>query len=178
MYKMLIASAAIFGLSMVAATAQTAAPVSNTLDLGPAIHQIFTYVNIMVPIAVIMLVGWLGNKFGVGALTSNTMLHNSLERAIQYGLNAVEGAVEGKSMSVPIASDVLRHALEYAVQYVPQLLAGHNLDPGSVVKLLMGHLPTVEGAISADEVNSIVAAAISSGVVKIPATIVTSPAPP
>jgi hypothetical protein len=42
-----------------------------------------------------------------------------LQQAIDYGVNAVEGATKGQVLSVSVANPVLRQALDYAVTHGP-----------------------------------------------------------
>jgi hypothetical protein len=44
-------------------------------------------------------------------------------RAVDFAIAAVEGALHGQSVSVPVANEILRKALEYAVQGAPVLAA-------------------------------------------------------
>lgn len=69
-----------------------------------------------------------------------------LQRAVDYGLNAVVGAARGQQLPVNVGSEVLAHALGYAVQQGPakllawaggtealrdMILARMNLDPNA-----------------------------------------------
>jgi len=45
-----------------------------------------------------------------------------LERSISYGINSVADASHDKKLTVPIANDVLREAVQYAVDNAPRLV--------------------------------------------------------
>jgi len=45
-----------------------------------------------------------------------------VQRAVDYGLSATAGAVAGKQLSVPVTSEVLEAAAEYAVAHAPGLV--------------------------------------------------------
>lgn len=45
-----------------------------------------------------------------------------LQRAVDYGINAVAGAAKGQQLTVPVGSEVLAHALGYAIQQGPTKL--------------------------------------------------------
>lgn len=52
-----------------------------------------------------------------------------LERAITYGINAVEGAVKDRALTLDVGHQVAQQAMEYAIEHGPTLLramGGHT----------------------------------------------------
>ena len=68
-----------------------------------------------------------------------------LSNAINYGINSVAQATQDKSLSAPVANDVLRSALQYAVDNAPNLV---KLAGGAdlIVQKIIARLNLEEGA--------------------------------
>lgn len=44
-----------------------------------------------------------------------------LDKALEYGHNAVKGAVQGETLTVPVGNKVLAHAVQYFIESAPKL---------------------------------------------------------
>lgn len=90
------------------------------------------------------------------AIFGNARVELLLNNAIGYGLNAVAGAVKGKTLEVDVGNKVLAQALQYAVDNAPAWLQSWAGGPEGLAKKIWARLNLGEGA---DE--SAVAAAVA-----------------
>lgn len=68
-----------------------------------------------------------------------------LEKAINYGVNATAGAVQGKTMKVAVGNEVLERAFEYALRHAPGVVA--NLGGSTMLReKIMARLDLDESA--------------------------------
>lgn len=56
------------------------------------------------------------------AILQTFRVEQLLDRAIHFGVNAVAGATHGRTLTVPVASQVLETAMDYAVTQAPTLV--------------------------------------------------------
>lgn len=80
------------------------------------------------------------------AIFGNARVELLLNNAIGYGLNAVEGAVKGKTLQVDVGNEVLAKALQYAVDNAPGWLQSWAGGPEGLAKKIWGRLNLGEGA--------------------------------
>jgi hypothetical protein len=80
------------------------------------------------------------------AIFGNARVELLLNNAISYGLNAVQGAVKDKTLSVDVGNEVLAKALQYAVDNAPGWLQTWAGGPEWLAKKIWGRLNLGEGA--------------------------------
>lgn len=69
-----------------------------------------------------------------------------VSKAIEYGINAVAGAVKGKSLDVPIANQVIREALDYVVKQAPGWLVSWVGGEDGLRRMIVARLAIAEDA--------------------------------
>lgn len=97
---------------------------------------------------------WLVSKY-VPSLAQSFLTNSAIENAVNYGFGAVEGAVQGKALTVSSTNGVLTSAETYLVAHAPAAAAwlGAMIRPTLLAKLSsLGVLPaevsaSVTGAI-------------------------------
>lgn len=67
-------------------------------------------------------------------------------KAIEYGINAVAGAVKGKSLDVPIANQVIREAVAYVVAQAPAWLVSWVGGEEGLRRMIVARLAIAEDA--------------------------------
>lgn len=80
------------------------------------------------------------------AIFGNARVELLLNNAIGYGLNAVAGAVKGKTLEIDVGNQVLREALQYAVDNAPAWLQSWAGGPEGLAKKIWARLNLGEGA--------------------------------
>lgn len=80
------------------------------------------------------------------AVFGNARVELLLQNAIGYGLNAVAGAVKGKTLEVNVGNQVLAQALQYAVDHAPGWLQSWAGGPEGLAKKIWARLDLGEGA--------------------------------
>jgi hypothetical protein len=80
------------------------------------------------------------------AIFGNARVELLLNNAIGYGLNAVEGAVKDKTLTVNVGNEVLAKALQYAVDNAPGWLQSWAGGPDGLAKKIWARLNLGEGA--------------------------------
>ena len=80
------------------------------------------------------------------AIFGNARVELLLNNAVGYGLNAVEGAVKGKVLTVDVGNEVLAKALQYAVDNAPGWLQAWAGGPDGLAKKIWARLNLGEGA--------------------------------
>ncbi len=81
-----------------------------------------------------------------------------LANAINYGINSVAQASQGKSLTAPVANEVLRSSLQYAVDNAPNLVKLTG-GPDLLVQKIIARLNIEEGASVATAPAASIAAA-------------------
>ena len=74
-----------------------------------------------------------------------------LARAVEYGINAVSGAVKGQHLDVDIGSAVVAQAAQYAIDHGPEKLIAWLGGPDRIKEMVLARIP-LEQAAAADEV--------------------------
>jgi hypothetical protein len=80
------------------------------------------------------------------AIFGNARVELLINNAIGYGLNAVSGAVKGKTLQIDVGNEVLAKALQYAVDNAPAWLQSWAGGPEGLAKKIWGRLNLGEGA--------------------------------
>jgi hypothetical protein len=80
------------------------------------------------------------------AVFGNARVDLLLNNAIGYGLNAVAGAVKGKTLQVDVGNQVLAQALQYALDHAPGWLQSWAGGPEGLAKKIWARLNLGEGA--------------------------------
>jgi hypothetical protein len=77
-----------------------------------------------------------------------------LGRAVDYGLNAVDGAVKGKELSVPVGSAVVAEAAQYAIDHGPSKIIEWLGGPEAVKEMILARLPLQANATARDVLDN------------------------
>ena len=80
------------------------------------------------------------------AIFGNARVELLINNGINYGLNAVAGAVKDKTLSVNVGNEVLAKALQYAVDNSSSWLQDWAGGPEGLAKKIWGRLNLGEGA--------------------------------
>lgn len=124
----------------------------------------FNLAPVLIAVAQILAVGvlivgvWLING-KVKDQNQRVALTGILEKAVAFGINAVNGAAKDKTMPVNVGSTVVATALRYVQQFGPDAMAHFGMDEKSAAKALFARLPGVDGPVSDATFDQIVAAA-------------------
>lgn len=78
-----------------------------------------------------------------------------LQKAIDYGVNAVAGATKDKSLTVDVGNQVLAHAVQYVLDSAPAWLQSWLGGPDQIVKKIFARL-NLDATASAPDTSSIV----------------------
>lgn len=74
------------------------------------------------------------------AIFGNARVELLIQNAIGYGLNAVQGAVKDKTLTVDVGNEVLAKALQYAVDNAPGWLQSWAGGPEGLAKKIWARL--------------------------------------
>lgn len=76
----------------------------------------------------------------IGAMIETFRVEQLLKRAVDYGIAAAAGAAKGQTLTIPVANEVIRQAVQYATDNAPSLASrlGETLQP-KVIARLSGH---------------------------------------
>lgn len=74
------------------------------------------------------------------AIFSNSRVQTLVDNAVNYGINAVAGAVKGKTLEVDVGNQVLAQALQYAVDNAPAYLLSWAGGADGLAKKIMAKL--------------------------------------
>ncbi len=121
MTKMFLAAVVAIFFAAIPAVADT--PLGNTVVSIPW-GDIVSY--ILPAIGTLFLGGilWIAQTFAppVYALLRTAQVEQLMERAKDFGINSVAGAVKGKTLDFNVGNDVLREMLVYILTHKPQWL--------------------------------------------------------
>lgn len=76
----------------------------------------------------------------VALLLRGVVTERTIQRAIDYGINAVEGAAHGEVLTVPLGNAVIAHAADYCVQALPQWLTQWLGGPDAIARMILARL--------------------------------------
>jgi hypothetical protein len=151
MKSWLLAALAAVLLSIDPAFAQTAA---TGLDLSPVLTFGLQGASMLILLAAAWFI------YGhVKDANARTALMGILEKGVSLGYNVVDGALKDKVVNVNVGSTIAAQALKYALQFGPDAIAHFGLTPASLAKMIWARLPAVDGQVSDDTFNQIVATA-------------------
>jgi hypothetical protein len=91
------------------------------------------------------------------AIFANSRVQTLIDNAVNYGINAVAGAVKGQTLTVDVGNKVLAEALQYAVDNAPAYLLSWAGGTDGLAKKILGKLDLPAEA-NADAVPGTVAA--------------------
>jgi hypothetical protein len=133
---------------------QAVVGVDTTFNIAP----ILIAVAQILAVAVLVAGVWLING-KVKDQNQRTALLGGLEKAVSFGINAVNGATKDKTLSINVGSTVVATALRYLQQFVPDAMNHFGMDEKSAAKALFARLPGVDGTVTDATFEQIVAAA-------------------
>jgi hypothetical protein len=136
-------------ISCVTAVAAAVVPVAHAADGGAVTVPWGDWAAEVLIVTAGLLIGWVGRavpaavRQWAGKLLGDRV-DQLLERAIQYGINAVAGAVRGKTLSLDTGLDVANQALNYAVRQAPKLV--DEIGVGALRDKILARLDLDEAA--------------------------------
>ncbi|HYD66158.1 hypothetical protein [Azospirillum sp.] len=111
---------------------------------GATVSEIASAVAwVLVSLAMVMLRKLPANLV---AIFGNARVELLIDNAINYGLNAVAGAVKDKKLEVDVGNQVLREALQYAIDNAPGWLQSWAGGPEQIAKKIWAKLNLGDGA--------------------------------
>ena len=76
----------------------------------------------------------------IGQIFMTMQAEQLLGKALSYAKSAVAGATEGKTVDVAIANDVIRQAVDYALQHGPEYLISWLGGKDNIVQMIIARL--------------------------------------
>lgn len=106
---------------------------------------------------IVLVIGWLVRKLpeNILAIIGNARVELLLNNAKNYGINAVKDATKDKTLSVDVGNQVLREALQYAVDNASGWLLAFSGGPENLAKKIWARLNLDPNA-SADAIPRVV----------------------
>lgn len=158
MKSWLLAALAAVGLliTLIAGPAYAQTAAATGLDLSPLLTLALQGVGTLL----LLLAMW----FIYGHVKDANMraaLLGILEKGVSLGYNATQGALKDKVVNVNVGSSIASVALKYALQLGPDALAHFGLTDNlpALAKMIWARLPAVDGPVTDDTYNQIVASA-------------------
>jgi len=84
------------------------------------------------------------------ALALTLRVDQLLQRAVQFGVNAVAGAVDGKALSIDVGNAVLKEALAYAILHGGEMVQRFAGSPVDVAEKIWARLELAPEATKPD----------------------------
>lgn len=108
----------------VTVTATAPAPAAINVPYGDAIKWVFDNFNTLIITVILALVARVVALLPgpIGTLVNTLLTEQVLKRAIDYGINAVEGATSEGELSIPVGSAVLANAVNKVLASSPSWL--------------------------------------------------------
>lgn len=108
----------------VTVTASAPSPSAIVVPYGDTIKWIFDNFDTLIVTVILALVARVVALLPgpIGSLVNTVLTEQVLKRAIDYGINAVEGATTGGQLSIPVASAVLANAVNKTMASAPSWL--------------------------------------------------------
>lgn len=142
----------VFLFSLPAGAAETGAV---TVPYGDWVASLLAYSRDAIIALVVAGLGYASRNLpgAVGSMIETFRVEQLLKRAVDYGIAAAAGAAKGQTISIPVANEVIRQAMQYASDNAPTLAArlGGTLQP-KVIARLSGH-PDIVLPASASSAN-------------------------
>lgn len=127
--------------------------VGSVVDLAPMLMVI---VEILATLALVAA-AWFIFRHVTNQDARNALL-SVAEKAVAFGINATNGALKDKTMSVNLGSSVVATAMKYALNAAPDALKKFGWDDKTLARALWARLPGVDGGLDDATLNQIVAA--------------------
>jgi hypothetical protein len=124
------------------------------VDLSPALTAGLSGVSLLIVVVAL----WFINGH-VKDANARTALLGIVEKGVSLGYNVVNGALKDKVVSVNVGSSVAAQALKYVLQFGPDAAKHFGLDNASLAKMIWARLPHVDGTVTDETFNQIVASA-------------------
>jgi hypothetical protein len=133
------------------------------VDWSPVVNLVWDYALQVMPLLVVAGLTWGAKYLGVTKWVDSKLLHDMLQRAVDYGVARANHVKDGWGpITTEVANEVLADALKYAVTYSPDLINKYKLSPEDVVRLLMAKLPPVEGPLPHGTSEAVVDKAVAA----------------
>lgn len=129
----------ILALTASAALAQTTAV---QVPVGNWTVATLAFIRDSIPAIVAGVVAW-GFRFlpeQIVAILKGMRVEQIISRGIDYGINAVVGAVRGKTLSVDVANEVIAEALQYILDRIPGALLSWIGGPDKLKGMIAARL--------------------------------------
>lgn len=82
----------------------------------------------------------------IAAMLNSARVIQIVEKGIDYGFNAVEGAVKGKALTVNVGSEVVAQAVQYVVDQAPAWMIQWAGGEDGIRRMVIARLPVAENA--------------------------------
>jgi hypothetical protein len=133
------------------------------VDWSPVVNVVWDYAVQVMPLLVVAGLTWGAKYLGVTKWIDSKLLHDMLQRAVDYGVARADTAKDDWGpIKTEVANQVLADALTYVVKYAPDMIDKYKLAPEDVVRLLMAKLPPVEGTIPPGTSEAVVEQAVAA----------------
>lgn len=118
---------------------------------GDWVSSLLTILNALpwgaiVSAAFVAILVKVGIPQGTAQMISVMLTEQLLDKALAYGMNAVQGAVKGKTLSVPVANQVIEESAQYAVDHGPAWLVDWLGGIEGIKARIIARLPLPESA--------------------------------
>lgn len=161
--------AATFALALDPAFAQTAQvvvpanEVANstkvTIEWGAMVSAVLSNIGYAVFVVLMWLIRKLPSQ--VVAILQTIRIDQILEKAIQFGINSVQGAVQGRGVTIDTGNAVFAQALAYAMKHAGSFLESAGNDPRMIAEKIWARL-NVDPNTPMPDFNSAILAAKSA----------------
>jgi len=114
-----------------------------TIPVDDIVTKILGWLRDIVITAAIAAVGWAGRLLPKTVVNwlMQTIVERNLARAVDYGINAVEGAVKGVELRVDVGSAVIAEALQYAMNHAPGWIIRWLGGPEKIRDMIIARIP-------------------------------------
>lgn len=153
MLRILLAAA----LSCVATLALAAdvAPVGDKAVILPWGDWVVAFLNMLVPALISLLVGailWVLKTYVpfLGFFISQSLVQRTVQNAVDYATNSIDGAVKGQQLAIPVGSAVIAKATQRVVDQAPGWLLKTAGGPTGVAEKVFRVLHLEAGATAAN----------------------------
>lgn len=121
-------------------------PVGNWLDavLANALEIVVAGIGLVVAFVLRSL------PKGIADIIRTVRVEQLLGRAVDYGINAVRGAVRDKALTVDVGSKVVAEAAQYAIDQAPGRLIEWAGGPEAIKKMVLARISLTSEAEAAD----------------------------
>lgn len=135
-------------------TVVNAPPTSTTVDLSTLIIAGAQSVFVLVMAGIY----WITRRY-IKNDDARKSIYAAVATAGGYAMNKTQGAIAGRPMTVNVGSQAAAVALNYVKETVPDALKNFGIDDRTLAKMVFGRLPSIDGPVSDQTIDLIVAAA-------------------